>query len=247
MSKAPNIYVGGHLLNERFLISGLKRTFPESRLTHDDIPGMRGTYVKERTMGTRSVTITLSSISPSRDHGRMLEDISALATWLFESDMLDLSISDEDGRLRKVVLDGGLDYNEYEERGSVTIKLLQPDPLCIVGSPQTVQVPSGGSAAFSILHSYPIVSISAESVVRDSTTELWGVRFDGGACLYVRLLTSGQSRVSIDCENRSVFVNGAVSMVTLGSDWPDLAPGEHVVEMDRGSGVAKLTWRERCI
>ena len=247
MSKAPIIHLGEHLLNERFLISNIKRPFPQSRVTCEDVPGMRGTRVKERTMGTRSVTLTLSSTSPSRDHGRMLDDMSMLTTWLFESDELNLSISDEGGRVRKVVLDGDIDFDEYEETGSVTIKLLQPDPLCIIGKPQTTKVPSGGSAKFNIAHAFPIISISASSAVRDGTTELWGVRFDDGDYLHVELPTSNQSSVAIDCERRSVLVNGAVSMVTIGSDWPILAPGEHVVEMDKGSGAAELTWQERCI
>ena len=242
---APTIILGGHVLNSRFRISELKRTLPASRVEVQTVPGRRGDVVMDRTMGGRVVSFRLWAFS--RDHARLLRDATDLATWIFESDELALSISDEDGRVRVVVPDGELDFDEYEEHGSILVSLRQPDPYCDIGDERTAVVPSGGSTTMLVRHPYPSIRVVATSAVRNSTSNVWGIRFDDGDFLHVPLPTSTAQSVEIDCARRMVKVAGSTSMVTLDSDWPSLVSGTHAVAMDQGTGAATIIWQERCL
>lgn len=245
MSDAPTIILGGHILNSRFRISELKRPFPASRLTVQTVPGGHGEVVTEQTMGPRSVSFKLWAFS--RDHERLMADMADLATWLLTSGEMELSISDEGGRVRRVVLDGELDFDEYEERGCVPIKLKQSDPYCNIGMPNTAQVTPSDATTVGVKHDLPDVSVSVAAAVRDSASLVWGIRFDEGDFLHVKLADDNAHSVSIDCAARVVLVDGAVSMVTLDSNWPELARGMHVARIDNGTGSASLTWQERCL
>jgi hypothetical protein len=85
----------------------------------------------------------------------------------------------------------------------------------------------------------------APSAVRNYSTGLWGVRFDGGDFLRVALASSTARAVEIDGSRRTVKVANATDMATLDSSWPKLEPGSHVARMDQGTGAATLTWIER--
>jgi len=245
MSDAPTIILGGHILNSRFRISELKRPFPASRLTVQTVPGGRGEVVTEQTMGPRKVSFKLWAFS--RDHEKLMADMADLATWLLTSGEMELSISDEGGRVRRVVLDGELDFEEYEERGCIPITLKQPDPYCNIGMPNTTQVAPGDATTIVVKHDLPDVSVSVAAAVRDSTSLVWGIRFDEGDFLHVKLADDNAHSVSIDCAARVVLVDGDVSMVTLDSNWPELARGVHTARIDNGTGSASLTWQERCL
>lgn len=246
MSKAPIIILGGHVLNTRFRISNIKRTLPSSRVTVQTVPGGRGEVVADRTMGSRSVSFTLWAFSS--DHEKLVDDMANLTAWLFSDVEMELSFSDEGGRVRRVVLDGDLDFDEYEEKGCVPITLKQPDPYCDVGEPNQSVVPSAGSTTLVLKHGMPPrIKVEASAAVRNSTSLVWGIRFDEGDFLHVKLATAGEHSVFIDCEERTVLVDGSVSMVTLDSDWPRLDAGVHTIRMDQGTGDASVTWQERCL
>lgn len=247
MAETPTITLAGHVLNDYFSITDLSRPLPPSRLDSLDVPGRHGSVLRGRTMGPRTVSFRLWA--HSRSHADMLEDMAQLASWLYGTDgELTLTFSDEGGRVRRVVPDGELPYDEYEERGSVLLTLAQPDPVCDIGEPKTASLSSGGTKTITVGGTHPArLTIAATSAKRNATTGAWGVTVDSGDHIRVPLADSSTHAVTIDCGSRAATVDGATAMVTLDSDWPALTPGTHTIDMDLGTGAATLTWQERSV
>lgn len=129
--------------------------------------------------------------------------------------------------------------------GEITMTFVVPDHSR-TGDTSTVAIPSAGSATFTVSGTAsPSLVISATAAVRDPESLVWGVRFDEGAFLHVKLPTSSETAATIDCSRRVVTVGGVTSMVTLDSDWPALSKGSHSVRMDKGTGAASMTLTER--
>lgn len=245
--ETPTITLASHVLNDYFSITDLSRPLPPSRLDVLDVPGRHGSVVRGRTMGPR--TISLRLWAHMRDHSAMYEDMALLASWLYGStNELTLTLSDENGRIRKVVPDGDLPYDEYMERGNVLLTLTQPDPVCDIGAARTASLSSGGTQSITIGGTHPAkLSISASAAKRNATAHVWSITFDSGDHVRVPLADGNGHAVVIDCGERSASVDGANAMVTLDSDWPELWPGTHTIDMDLGTGAATLTWQERSV
>lgn len=114
------------------------------------------------------------------------------------------------------------------------------------GIEHSVTIPSDGYVMFEVGGMLPVgVRIVAESAVRDSSTGLWGVRFDDGSFLNVALASNAARKVEIDSPSRTVRVANATDMVTLDSTWPKLEPGTHAARRYLGTGTATISWIER--
>ena len=127
-----------------------------------------------------------------------------------------------------------------------SVEFVCHDPVAY-GDVHSVTVPSGGSVEFEVGGMFPAVGIGvvAASAVRNSSSGVWGVRFDEGDFMHVALPSISSRRVEIDADDRTVKVANATDMITLDSSWPKLEPGTHVARMDQGTGAATLTWIER--
>ena len=131
--------------------------------------------------------------------------------------------------------------------GAITLTFTASDPIRF-GSVHEVTVPSGGTVEIDIAGTYPAsMSLETQTATRSLSSGVWGIRFDEGHPLHVKLPTGQQSAVSIDCRDASVAINGVTGMITLDSHWPELTPGSHVVRMDQGTGNATMRWQERWI
>ena len=244
-NEAPIIMLDGYVLNDHFAIRDLKRPWPSVQPNTVQVSGRAGAVLRNMEVGTRSVSFKLGATD--EDH----QKLAAMFRWILELLAGDgthvLSFSDEGGFLRHVVLDATPSYDEYVGGALVELEFTMPDPYLIDSGETTITVPSGGSVQFRVTHSRPSIVISAASAVRDSTSQLWGIRFDDGDFLRVKIPTSSATPVSFDCLERRVVVGGATSMVTLTSDWPILDAGFHTAQMDVGTGAATLTIKERCL
>lgn len=129
--------------------------------------------------------------------------------------------------------------------GQFTLTFTAYDPIRF-GAKQQATIPSGGEISIDVSGSYPTtISVNAPIASRDSTTKLWGLRFDYGDVLYVEIPTSGSTEVTMDGYTRQATVAGNPTIVTLESNWPKLAAGRHSVEMIFGTGEATIEWQER--
>lgn len=130
--------------------------------------------------------------------------------------------------------------------GAFTLTFVASDPYRYSDTENTVTISSGGTVSMNVGGTVSAMpKITANSAVRDSSTELWGLKLDNAAYVRVRTGSSSSRKVVIDCGSRTVTVANATSMLTLDSDWFEMPPGEHSVVMDKGTGAATMTWRER--
>lgn len=138
--------------------------------------------------------------------------------------------------------------------GSVTTPVVAPVEFDIVFSIHDVEatgavhshmVTAGQTCYFEVQGTrHPQITITA-SAQRNATNYLWGVQFDNGDRMRVKIPTALATPVTIDCADRKALVATEVSMVTLDSDWPKLDTGPHTVRIDVGTGYATLTIKER--
>lgn len=135
-----------------------------------------------------------------------------------------------------------LEFKTYSATAELTF--LCPDPVAY-GAERTITVPSGSNATFIVGGTYPAKPSIAASAVRDASALVWGLRLDGGDFLHVPTGSASATAIEVDCESRTCRIGADAAMVTLDSDWLELAPGEHTLAMDKGTGAATVTFRER--
>ena len=109
----------------------------------------------------------------------------------------------------------------------------------------TLTVPSGGSISFNVGGTYRARPRITASAVRDSSSQVWGLKLDNADFVHVVTGSASARSVDIDCDGRTCIVNSSTSMITLDSDWLELAPGTHTLVMDKGTGAATVKYRER--
>lgn len=129
--------------------------------------------------------------------------------------------------------------------GAFTLTFVASDPFRIADEPSSI----GFGYTFDVGGTIPAaVHVSCEDARRDGETNLWGLRFDDATVLRVPLPSEAAHDVKIDCARRTVTVDGAQSMITLESDWPQLSPGEHYIALELGAGdTTTIEWRERSL
>ena len=236
---------GGYDLATRFLVQVDRPVGPKTRIITDEVPGRDGDVV----LGVELEPVDVVAHLVLR--GRYLADWATVRREVAGA----LLARGE----RTLTLPG--DDLTYKATATVDAEALEPmtspEPFDVVftlhdptgyGTERSVTVPSGGMCAMAVGGTMPCAPvIDAPAAVRDSSTLLWGVNVDGVDYVRVKLPTSAATHVTIDCATRVVTIGSATSMITLDSDWPRPAPGNHVVTMDKGTGAATVTWDERWI
>lgn len=218
---------------------------PAARVETEEAPGMDGVMAYGSTLAEREITLDCRALLERwDDFDRLMEQLALLVG--------------RSGRL-ETRRHPGESYEAYltaiqeGERlggtgiGSFTMTFMAPDPertlstrSVTVQTGMTAQVIVGGTRGTS-------VSVVSDAAYRSSSSMVWGVRFDEGVFVHVRTGSDDARRVSIDCDTRTVTVNGETAMLTLDSDWPELGPGAHTIRIDQGYGDATVTWTERSI
>ena len=220
---------------------------PELRAETTDVPGRDGTVTTGATLGPRTITLECRAFGDEwADFDRIVDE---LAAHMLTGEDLRLSPRTRPGEYYMARLDS---IAQDDRLGGTGIGYLElaftaSDPYRY-GPERTATVPSGGSATIRVGGTRPCtVSVKAEVARRDASSLVWGLRFDEGDVMHVAPAVSSAVPVSVDGATREVLVSGAASMLTLDSDWPELAPGRHTVRMDQGTGAATIAWQERSI
>lgn len=233
----------GHRLNDLFFVGDVDVGLPEFAPDVDERHG-RGSVVRSTRMGSLELSVRL--VAKPVQGARPRESVSKLLSWLDVDGPRPLTLS-SDGGLVRMCVPRGAPTPEGEYYDDLTVTFLQPDPL-LFGEERSVTVPSGGSASFVVGGDAPTwPKVAGQSVTRDSSTQLWGIRLDEGDFMRVKLPTSSAQSVLIDCDEDAggVRVAGVTSMLTLDSDWWELSPGTHAVRNELGGGSCVVSWRER--
>lgn len=238
-----NVVFDGFNLSDAFDITDLSRPDSEFEAETQEVPGMDGTMLTGARLGTVTIEMTLTAIGKTK--AERVEAMHALTALLNRTDdPRRLEFTDEGGLYRLAVPISGGSRKGYFNAESKHVVFLIPDPV-LYGAERSATIPSGGSASIHIGGTYAAKPrITAAAAVRASNG-LWGIRLDDGDYSNVSVPTSAASAVLIDAGTREVRVSGNPAMITLASDWLELTPGEHKLEMTQGTGAATVTWRER--
>ena len=231
----------GHDLTELFLVTDVSRPWPSLSASTTDNPA-GGSFLAGLRREAAEVSMTLYAFGSTSERR---EAARALASWLDVDGPRELAFGDDGGLCYMAVPSGTDAPKSYMDAESVSVTFLVPEPV-MLGDRMAATVPSGVTASVGVGGTAPARPlIGASAAVRDQSTGLWGVRdAASGDFVRVALPTASPSAVTIDCEARTATVNGQSALVTLDSDWLELAPGAHALAVD-GTGAATLTWRER--
>lgn len=218
---------------------------PRARVDTEQVPGRDGLVIVDvkREPVTIIAHMTLRpSYVPSWEQVR-----STLAAQLSQCRECELTLPDEFGTYRMATASFVADVTTPPVHPvQFDIEFTCHSPVAYSIGEMAASLPSGGSVRLDVGGHLPArLSVLAPSAIRSPSTQLWGVRLDGGDYMRVRLAASSSRRVEIDGAKRTVKVAGATDMLTLDSNWIELAPGEHTLAMDQGTGAATVTWVER--
>lgn len=232
----------GHDLNSLFVVSRPTfETFAPNR-SFQDVLGRDGTVYMGGSLIGGNISVKLSVIRKTPAQRR--EDLSTLFMWLDVDEPKWLVMDDQPGISYKAIPSGDMPIDSFTNADSVVVnfRLLE---AAAYGDTVTVTVPSGGSLTFTVGGTYPTKPTITASAARDGSSQVWGLKLDNGAFLHVATGSASARDVVLDCENRTLTIQGAVALLTLDSDWFELAPGTHTLVMDKGTGAATVTYKER--
>ena len=193
-------------------------------------------------MASTSVKFTAAAIGTLSERRLAL---STLGEWLAVDEPKWLELPDMPGWRYKALPDGDISPTRHLDGEAFELSFMLVDPIAY-GAQREITVPSGGSVEFVVGGTYPAKpAITAASAVRDSSSQVWGVRLDEGDFVHVATGSASARGVAIDCGERTCAVNGSATLPTLDSDWLELSPGKHTLRMDKGTGAATVTFAER--
>lgn len=231
-------------LTERFEVKGIEMpAIAPSTVDVRSVPGMDGGVLVSNDLDPLEIKVTCRLTTDTIDPREVQQAWADAVARIRRAGAQALYLTPD--RFRMAVLAGEtpLEYANYSATGELTF--LCADPVAY-GREREITVPSGGSVTFHVDGTYPTApTIAAASAVRDGTALVWGIRLDAGDYVHVATGSASAMSVAVDCAARTCKVNAEPAMATLDSDWLELAPGQHTLAMDKGTGAATVTFRER--
>lgn len=245
MVRRQTVTFNGHELTKCALVENLVRPLPSWKVVAESGDWRDGEMWRAQRLEPLDVTFSLfvHDLEPTR----RMEAVRAIAAAVAVSRPSKLQFADMGGLYWLAVPSGAPTVTKLGGTAlSVGLSFHVPHPA-LWGVRRSVTVPSGGSVAFQVGGTYPTTPVIAASAAKRGTSNLWGVRLDGGDYLRVLMPTAAAQSVVLDCspEARTCRVAGALALPTDDSDWFELAPGAHQLTMDVGTGAAEVSWIER--
>ena len=204
--------------------------------------GRDGAALAGNVLGPLEITVRARLATQATDPREIQRLWANVAALLRTDGPRPLYLSEGLWRYAVLVEDTALEFKTYS--ATAPLKFVCPDPVAY-GEERTVTVPSGGSAEFLVGGTYPARPAITAQAVRDGSALVWGVRLDDGDYIHIETGSAGAVAVEADCAERTCRVAGTTAMITLDSDWLELAPGTHTLSNDKGSGAATVTYAER--
>jgi predicted phage tail component-like protein len=234
----------GHDLESLFACGDPEITILNSIPDTESSSGRDGSIVIGRRWGDASVSF---AIGASGTDAQRRAAFSTLGAWLSVDEPKQLVLPDTPDRYYLAIPDGSLDLERGIRGEMARLSFTLTDPIAY-GEERTITIPSGRSANVTIggtAAAMPYI-VSAQSVTPNSSTKLYGLRLDDGDVFCLTTGGTGAFTVNrLDMGERVVYVNGALTLPTLDSDWLVLTPGTHKLRNHQGSGQLVLKYRER--
>lgn len=232
----------GHDLTSMFIVGEpVFNTFIPSQ-TFQNVPGRDGTVFMGGKLDGGTITVPLTIVDEDMEQRRAT--LSNLYMILDVDEPKLLVLPEVPDLSYKAIPQNAVQESRYID-GDTVIVSFQLVEAAAYGDTVTKTVPSGGSITFTVDGTYPTKPTITANAARDGSSQVWGLKLDNGAFLHVATGSASARDVVLDCENRTLTVQGAVALPTLDSDWFELAPGTHTLVMDKGTGAATVTYKER--
>lgn len=233
----------GHDFSEICICGDPKLAFHDMRSVEREADGIDGSKVVGTRLAKGTVEFTCTLLGRDAMQRRM--SLSRLMAWLRVDGPRELVLPDMPSWSYMAVPSGKIDLSRHVDAEQFQLSFAVVDPVAY-GDEHSAEVPSGGSVTLHVGGTAPTrPTVAAQSAVRNSTSHAWGVRLDSADYMHVDTGSSSAHAVSLDCGARAALLDGVPTVMTLTSDWLELTPGKHVLEMDEGTGAATVTWRER--
>lgn len=230
-----------HDLGELFVYGDPEISILSSSVKRADSNSRNGSIVIGSTWADSTVSFTVAAIGTAEERRNAF---STLGMWFDVDEPKKLCLPDTPGRYYLAVPDGVIELNRHIGAETAKVTFALTDPIAY-GREMTLTVPSGGSISFNVGGTYRARPRITASAVRDSSSQVWGLKLDNADFVHVVTGSASARSVDIDCDGRTCIVNSSTSMITLDSDWLELAPGTHTLVMDKGTGAATVKYRER--
>ena len=233
----------GHDLGTLFTCGDPDMSILDFRPDLETVPGRNGSAFLGSTLGDASVAFKITVTGASAAGRRAA--FSTLGSWLLVDEPKHLVLPDTPDRYYLAVPSGSLDIERYVDGETAVLSFDLVDPVAYSVTERTVTVPSGGSVTFDVGGTYPASPRVQATAVRSSSSLLWGIKLDGGDYMHVATGSASGRAVVADCASHTLTVSNSAALMTVDSDWLELAPGSHTLSMDNGTGAATVTFRER--
>ena len=225
------VYFNGVDITNGADITNIVRPSMPSRPKTKSVPGRDGEAFIGTNLDPKPISFDL--VFRNCDPYAQRTVLDNLAAALHVDEPKQLKFTDEGSKYYMAILDGEIESQPYANAIVVSLKFKVPDPVRYEGAtPVSATIVSVATVA--ITGTYPTKPTIATATAAPGQSGYWGVRVDGGDYMHVQL-TSGTHSVSINCETRVVTVDGDPDMITLDSDWFELAPGNHTITNDVGT------------
>ena len=237
-----SLIYNGHDFSTLFVWGDPQITILNAKPDTREVSGRNGAAFVGMTYDVATVAFTIAVLGDAETRRVAL---STLGGWLMVDEPKPLYLPDTPDRYYLAVPGAGLELTRGfgGELAQVTFTLVDP---VAYGETQTASLASGGSVSINVNGTAPTyLNIVAESAVRNSSAQVWGVKVDDVDYVHVATGSSSSRKVEIYSENRICKIADALTLPTLDSDWLKLEPGTHTVTMDYGTGAASLSWVER--
>lgn len=232
----------GHDLASMFIVGEPEfSTFVPSH-RFEDVSGRDGSVFMGGKLNGGTITVPLTIVD--KDMEKRRSTLSNLYMILDVDEPKLLVMPEVPDLAYKAIPQNAVKESRYIDGDTVTVTF-QLTEAAAYGNTVTLTVPSGGSVTFNVDGTYPTKPTITANAVRNSSSLVWGLRLDDGDFLHVQTGAAAARSIVLDCENRTLTVQGAVALPTLDSDWFALTPGEHTITMDNGTGAATITYQER--
>ena len=232
----------GHDLTSMFIVGEpVFNTFIPSH-TFQNVPGRDGTVFMGGKLDGGTITVPLTIVDEDMEQRRAT--LSNLYMILDVDEPKLLVLPEVPDLSYKAIPQNAVSESRYID-GDTVIVSFQLVEAAAYGDTVTKTLPSNGTIVFTVGGTYPTKPRITSNATRSANTHLWGIKLDEGAFLHVDTGSSSARAIVLDCEERTLTIEGDVALPTLDSDWFELAPGSHTIKMDNGSGSATITYKER--
>lgn len=236
----------GHDLSTMFICGDPQMTILNATPNTVDLVGRNGSAFIGMKYGNSTVTFTVVASGTALERRNAF---STLGAWLDVTEPKRLVLPDTPDRYYLAVPSGGVELQRAlnGEAAQLVFELVDPVAYGINENSvfsynnSSITITVGGTAATDI----NIRTSTGYWSRPDATTGLWGFATESGEFSHLAIGTTGDISGSINSEQRRCTVNANPRTLTLDSVWLRLAPGEHTITRDYGSGRFTVSWHDR--